>query len=105
MKEKNNMKKRKIIIPKELEGYTSGLPNDDRETLVFINDKLYRLQECPDLTINKLLSFPFEKVPHVRILNPIPIRTEEEQKINNKDDENLHGLYRKGYIKKKKRSK
>jgi len=99
------MKRRKIIIPKESEGHTSGLPNDDRETLVFINDKLYRLQECPDLTISELLLLPFEKVPHVRILNPIPIRTEEEQKISNKDDEKLHKLYRKGYIKKKKRSK
>ena len=55
------------------------LHRDERETLVKIGDILYELVPSTR-TFAEILELPEKEVPHVRHLNPIPLRTRAEQK-------------------------
>lgn len=69
-----------------------GLHKDKKKTLVEIEGDLYELVKT-DLTVKELLKRKdFKDIPHVRRLNPIPVRTEEEQGKHSTDVEKLHKL-------------
>ena len=57
-----------------------GFHNDERETLVLIEGKLYALTPTP-ITLEELSAMSAKEVPHVRHLNRIPIRTKKEQAV------------------------
>jgi hypothetical protein len=69
-----------------------GFHSDSRSTVVLINGKIYELtpSEWTKQTLRD--AFPKDR-PHVRILNPIIVRTEFQQELKNKDDQFLHELF------------
>ena len=76
----------------------SELHNDKKVTLVQIGNLLYELVPST-ITVEQVKSMPYDQVPHVRFLNPIPIRSKEDQEKRNKDNEGLHKLYQKAVSK------
>jgi len=71
--------------------YTHTLHNDSKETLVQIDKKLFKLVEIKE-TLDDIKKLPFNKTPHVRLLNPIQERTPQEQMMKSKVDESIHRL-------------
>lgn len=72
-------------------GTTFSLHNDDRKTLVNINDRLYKLV-LVETTLQDLKKEKFKNIPHVRRLNPISIRTPIEQERRNEEAKDIHKL-------------
>jgi len=64
-----------------------------RTTVVLIDGTIYNLIES-DLTIDYLKKQSPRDRPHVRLLSPIPIRTQYEQEMKNNNEEALHKLYK-----------
>ena len=70
---------------------TTNFHSDKRETMVKVGNTLYSLTPT-SLTIERLKKKPFQEIPHVRYLAPIPIRTSEEQSHRERDKEEIHDL-------------
>ena len=66
--------------------YTTNFHNDDRETFVTVEGKIYELiQVAPSLS-EFMATWPKDKAnPKVRTLTPIPIRSKAEQQKCNED--------------------
>lgn len=69
---------------------TQSFHNDIRPTVVLIDNKVYDLQPS-NLTFQYIASLPPLERPHVRYLNPIPLRTKLEQKEYNDQATVFHG--------------
>lgn len=79
---------------KKKQELTYGLHNDDRETLVTINEQLFRLVPHETYRTVKDLcnNYKGKELPHVRLLSPIMNRTPEEQAKANADSDFMHSL-------------
>ena len=87
--------KRKIESPIMEPGYTNGFHNDNRETFVEVDGKIYSLIPTGQNLQTLINSWPKEKdQPKVRWLQPIPVRSKEEQKKHNEDADFVHNLGR-----------
>lgn len=80
--------RRKEEIPA---GYTHSLHKDSRPTLVDVDGDLYKLVAVGK-KVKDLRGEEFKDLPHVRHLNPIPIRTEHQQERKNEEAEAMHDL-------------
>lgn len=83
---------------KKHQEYHQGFPkHTEKETLVEVEGKIYRLVPHEHTTLRSLMDNWPEGVdtPFVRHLNPIPVRSKEEQKKYDADSRFLAGLARK----------
>jgi hypothetical protein len=71
---------------------TNSFHNDNRSTVVLIDNKVYELIPSETWTWEKLYDEPPTTRPHARTLAPIPVRTREEQEELNKQHLQLHKL-------------
>ena len=72
---------------------TGSLHKDGRTTLVVVGDKIYSLTLTTH-TIPQLTKQDPRERPHVRFLNPIPIRSEYEQEVKNEAEHKFHEIYK-----------
>lgn len=75
------------------ERQTGSLHKDKRETAVLVGDKVYSLVPT-NLTIGQLSKQDPSTRPHVRFLNPIPLRSEYEQEMKNNEEHTFHEIYK-----------
>jgi hypothetical protein len=75
------------------EGTTFSLHKDNRETVVEINKLIYKLVPTGQHYKDLLKIKDFKLVPHVRRLNPVQQRSEEEQREFNEKNKAIHNLY------------
>ena len=73
---------------------THHLHNDNKPTIVEINGKYYDLIPN-EWTTDMLIATPPLECPHVRRLSLIPERTEQEQIVHNKEQDQIHTLLNK----------
>jgi len=82
-------------VTKEVEkedSITYALHSDDKETLVEIEGDLFKLVPTGK-TIRELKKEKDHKnIPHVRRLNPIPLRSKEDQIKHNREAADIHRL-------------
>jgi hypothetical protein len=71
--------------------FVQTLHKDNKETLVQVDDKLYRLV-LAEISFEQIQKMSTKEAPHVRFLNPIPERTAEEQASHNTEIELLDNL-------------
>ena len=76
---------------KQTQKFTTELHNDTKETLVVLQDQLYKLTPT-DITIAQVKKMSYKEAPHIRYLSPIPERTHEEQEEKNKEASYIHTL-------------
>ncbi len=68
---------------------TQDLHQDSRPTVVLINKKLFDLTPST-LSWQYVQDLAPSERPHVRFLNPIPVRTKEQQKLKNQGEQEMH---------------
>lgn len=70
---------------------THSKHNDSKETLVQVENILYQLVPV-ETTLEDIKRMSPKEAPHIRFLNPIPLRSKEEQEIKNKEVETFASL-------------
>ena len=90
------MKKKDQKATREVEDTTHSLHNDHRPTVVAVGQgkdiKIFDLVPS-QITFQDLKEWKGHNRPHVRILNPIPTRTELQQATVNQKEDEFHKLY------------
>uniref|UniRef100_A0A6M3LCW1 Uncharacterized protein n=1 Tax=viral metagenome TaxID=1070528 RepID=A0A6M3LCW1_9ZZZZ len=85
--ESQGLTEREEVLP----GTTFSLHNDNKKTMVEIEGKLYNLTYS-ELTLRDIKKMKFKDTPHIRHLNPIPVRSRETQEIHNSEAKSMHKL-------------
>lgn len=71
---------------------TTSFHNDNRGTVVLIDNKVYELVPSERWTFELLSAEPTATRPHARTLTPIPVRSKAEQAARNKESAYLDEL-------------
>ena len=102
MRKRQKMKRKKFKpiasesqpqIDSGTEKQTGSLHKDQRGTAVLVGYKIYNLS-LTNLTIEQLSKQDPKTRPHIRFLNPIPLRSEFEQEMKNNEEHSFHEIYK-----------